>query len=484
MSDGPAKLFLRTLGQGLSLACWRRPRSRVQLIGFGVFLVGCLVALSAFAIQDYLLADKPATFYRDGLYVHASYFLALLIASWLSARVLGRPALWLVLSSLSLVVGVVWTALAIEVSQWFAEAADLQLWSWHVLLAAGGFAALLRTMRFIDDTSPAWRRLMAALVFGLVMAWPWYGQQSAWFWYPSEQEPDPQTTTTVVSAPAFDSNTLLAYQQQLLQGKLESIRAQTPGKVDLFAVGFAGDGSEPGFRNEVEYFARLMAQRFDAHSRTLSLINNPGTVTDTPLATLPNLRAGLAGIASRMDTAEDVLVLFATSHGSQDHVLLVDLDPVPLAQIEPQDLRSALDDAGIRWRVVVVSACYSGGFVDALRDARTLVITAARRDRSSFGCGVDSQITWFGKAFLAQALNQTTDFRQAFAIASKQVRAWELADGETPSIPQMDAGELIGKKLDAWRASLKSAGPVPFMLVQARTPEQPGANLRADTANP
>ncbi len=484
MSDGPVKLFLRTLGQGLNLACWRLPRSRVQLIGFGVFLAGCVFALLVFAAQDYLLADKPATFYRDGLYVHASYFLALLIASWLSVRVLGRTALWLVLSSLALVLGIVWTALAIQITQWFAESGDLQLWSWHVLLAAGGFAALLRAMKFIDDTSPAWRRLLAALVFVLVMAWPWYGQQSAWFWYPSEQEPDNHPATTVVSTPAFDPETLLANQPPLLQHKLESIRAQTPGKVDLFAVGFAGDGSEPGFRNEVEYFSRLMAQRFDARSRTLSLINNPGTLADTPLATLPNLRAGLAGIASRMDTNEDMLVLFVTSHGSQDHVLLVDLDPLPLAQIEPEDLRSALDDAGIRWRVVVVSACYSGGFVDALRDAHTLVITAARRDRSSFGCGVDSQITWFGKAFLAQALNQTTDFRQAFALASRQVRAWELADGETPSVPQMDTGTLIGKKLDAWRASIKPAGPVPFVLVQDHLPGHPGANQRAGIATP
>ncbi len=483
MSDGPARLFLRTLGQGLSLACWRRPRSRVQLAGFGVFLASCVLALSVFAVQDYLLADKPATFYRDGLYVHASYFLALLIASWLAVRTLGRTALWLVLSSLALVLGIVWTALSIQITQWFVESGDLRLWSWHVLLAAGGFAALLRAMKFIDDTGPAWRHLMATLVFVLVMAWPWYGQQSAWFWYPSEQEASNQPAATVVSAPAFDPETVLADQPRLLQRRLESIRMQTPGKVDLFAVGFAGDGSEPGFRNEVEYFSRLMAQRFDARARTLPLINSPGTLADTPLATLPNLRAGLAGIASRMDTDEDVLVLFLTSHGSQDHVLLVDLDPLPLAQIEPEDLRSALDDAGIRWRVVVVSACYSGGFVDALRDARTLVITAARRDRSSFGCGVDSQITWFGKAFLAQALNQTTDFRQAFALASRQVRAWELADGEIPSVPQMDTGALIGKKLDAWRASLKTAGPVPFASAQGRVSEQADTS-QASIGNP
>ena len=73
----------------------------------------------------------------------------------------------------------------------------------------------------------------------------------------------------------------------------------------------------------------------------------------------------------------------------------------------PDDLADALKtNPGIRWKVVVVNACYSGGFVDALRDDSTLVITSARADRTSFGCGADSDITYFGKAFLAEALNQ------------------------------------------------------------------------------
>ncbi len=190
---------------------------------------------------------------------------------------------------------------------------------------------------------------------------------------------------------AFDSESVLYRQPELLRQSIEAVQAQTPGKIDLFTMGFAGDGSEKVFRNEVEYFDQLMAQRFDASTRTLSLINAPDTVDTVPLATLTNLRAALVGVAARMDTSEDVLVLFLTSHGSQDHRLFVGLDPLPLRQIRPQDLRAALDDAGVRWRVIVVSSCYSGGFVEALRDPDTLVITAARADRTSFGCGGGSR---------------------------------------------------------------------------------------------
>ena len=92
----------------------------------------------------------------------------------------------------------------------------------------------------------------------------------------------------------------------------------------------------------------------------------------------------------------------------------------------------------------------------------TLVITAARADRTSFGCGGGSQITWFGKAFLAQALNETTDFERGFALASKQVRDWELAQGETASVPQMAGGWAIRRKLAAWRETLAPAGAVAF----------------------
>jgi len=191
-------------------------------------------------------------------------------------------------------------------------------------------------------------------------------------------------------------------------------------------------------------------------------VNSPGAVGIDPLATLSNLRAALAGIGSKMDGNEDVLVLFLTSHGSENHQLYVGMPPLALDQIEPQDLRSALDDAKIRWRVVVVSACYSGGFIDALRDPRTLVITSARADRASFGCGADSDITWFGKAFLTEALNQTTDFEQAFALASRKVREWELAQSQIPSVPQMAEGSAIAAHLQAWRKDLTPGAALAF----------------------
>ena len=257
--------------------------------------------------------------------------------------------------------------------------------------------------------------------------------------------------------PVASYEDLMYAQPGLIDASLKRLRPQTPGRVDLYAIGFAGDAAEPPFRNEVEYLPKLLAQRFDAAGHTIELINSTKTFERTPLATRTNLYEALAGVAKKMDVEEDVLLLFLTSHGSPEHELYVEMGAMPLDQLEPEDIRDALDAAGIHWRIVIVSACYSGGFIPALRDPRTLVITAARSDRASFGCGNDSQITWFGKAFLTKALNETTDFHDAFLRARQTIAASETRDHEIPSEPQYWAGPMIQQKLDAWRASLASS---------------------------
>ena len=436
-----------------------------------------MLALLLFAVQDWASAPARALPGGDNLAVHAAFLLAVLIAAWLAAQTLRRPALWLTLSCLTLLITTAWTALWLGVEAWQADAGDRQWLAVHLLMSAGLLLALWRMLTYATGGSSAARRFAAMLVLVLTLGLPWYARLDAWFWYPADAQdehgevanpgspsPGPQVPKRAAPPPRpdLDAEALFAAQPVLVREAVARIPAQTAGLIDLFPIGFAGDGEEKVFRNEVEYFAQLMDARFGAQGRTVSLINSPDTLARVPMATLTNLREALDGVAARMDKREDLLLLFLTSHGSHDHRLYVGLDSLALTQIRPQDLRAALDASGIRWRVIVVSSCYSGGFVDALRDPSTLVITAARADRPSFGCGSDSAITWFGKAFLTQALNQTSDFEDAFVIASRQVRIWELAQGQTPSIPQISEGAQIRKHLAAWRAGVAPAAAVPF----------------------
>lgn len=267
---------------------------------------------------------------------------------------------------------------------------------------------------------------------------------------------------------------LLDEDRMRVDAAIAALAPQRPGHIDLYAVGFAGDATEDVFRNEVLHFETLMTRRFDADRRTVGLVNHVDSLLKRPrpLATLDNLRRVLDGVGRRMDREEDVLLLFLTMHGTREHRLYVTMPPLFEEQISPQDLRAALDHAGIRHRVVVVSSCFSGGFVPALRSPDTLVLTAARRDRTSFGCGSESQATYFGRAWMLESLNETTDFIDAMRRARPRIAARERELDETPSMPQMDIGRDIPARLRAWRAGFRPGAPVAFA-----PPERPQTDL-------
>ena len=258
-------------------------------------------------------------------------------------------------------------------------------------------------------------------------------------------------------------------QSGLLARETARLKPRTPGKVNLYAIVFAGDGSQNVFRNEAEYFDKLFSKRLGAEGHVVVLENNPASLTTRPLATWSNLEDALDAVAVKMDVKQDILLLYFTTHGSEDHTLLVDMDPLPLDQIGAGDLPGILAEHPFKYKVAVVNACYSGGFIPPLKNADTMIITAARADRSSFGCGEQSELTWFGHAFLVDALNKTDDFRQAFKLARTQVAAWEKRDNYEPSEPQISEGDGIAAQLAKWRKGFTPGQPVPFTPAPAAT---------------
>lgn len=255
----------------------------------------------------------------------------------------------------------------------------------------------------------------------------------------------------------------VAYAQpRLLHDAVARLGPRVAGQPNLYVIAFAGDGAEDVFRNEAEYAGKLFADRFGATVHPLVLANNPATLESHPLATWSNLESALDALSGVMNKDQDILLLYLTSHGDPEHNLLVDLDPLPLDQIGAPDLAGILDKHRFKWKVVVVNACYSGGFLPPLKGPGTLVLTAARTDRSSFGCGSDSDITYFGRAWLVDALNRTPDFIDAFKQARGEIAQWEQRDRLTPSEPQIDAGAGIADQLARWRTHVTPGPAVAF----------------------
>jgi hypothetical protein len=190
----------------------------------------------------------------------------------------------------------------------------------------------------------------------------------------------------------------------------------------------------------------------------LTLINSRNTVATAPMATRTSIREALKNIAARMDIEQDVLFFFLTSHGSQDHEFTINQNHINLRGLHARELGGMLKESGIRWKVIVVSACYSGGFIDAIKDEFTLVITAARHDRSSFGCADDNDFTYFGQAYFKDALPRARSFEEAFSKAEALVREWEdkdhKAEGkageESYSYPQIYSPAPIAQHLRLW----------------------------------
>ncbi|WP_426702733.1 C13 family peptidase [Rhodanobacter sp. Col0626] len=255
---------------------------------------------------------------------------------------------------------------------------------------------------------------------------------------------------------------VLYAQPRMMRDALARLTPRVAGKPNLYLLALAGDGGEDVFHNEVEYAAQLFARRFGATAHSLVLENNPATLTTHPLASWTNLENALDGLGKVMQPDQDILLLYISSHGSEDHTLLLDMDPLPLDQLGATDLAGILSMHPFKWKVVVINACYSGGFVPSLRHPGTLVLTAARADRSSFGCGSDSDITYFGKAWLVDALNRTDNFIDAFKLARSDIATWEKQDKLVPSEPQIDIGNGIENQLALWRKAIKPGPVVPF----------------------
>ena len=249
-------------------------------------------------------------------------------------------------------------------------------------------------------------------------------------------------------------------QPKVLERELGAVKPGRPGLIDIYFIGIGGFADQDVFMKEIDAVSRLFQERFGTAGKTIRLVNNRKTLSTSPIASVTSLRAALKRVAEVMDKNEDILFLFLTSHGSTTHRFFLELRPLQLEELEPEKLRELLDESGIRNRVVIVSACYSGGFVSSLKEKNTLVISASALDKNSFGCSSEAEWTYFGKAYFDEALRKTHSFVEAFDLAKPVISEWERKEGYVASDPQIALGESIKPKLSklARQLDLQSNG--------------------------
>ncbi|MCU7374792.1 C13 family peptidase [Paucibacter sp. O1-1] len=447
MSEGdeqqPAAAAPGSLGlwwrQGLRSALFRRPDWR----GLRATPTRtALLLLSLLAVQ--LLAERlyiagPASFYWPALWEGWIGTLVLAWACWWlrpRSEEGSSAALFSLLIALALPITLI-TSLVLVPAVRLNWHQQLGPWGWWGLWGAATLwlVAAQWLLLWRSDTT-AWRRWPAGLLVAAAAALPLWVQPSA-HWY---------AEAIVDERPARLRLTqeLLELQPALLERRLQALQAGRSGEVELYSITFAPYAPEDVFRNESALVDGLMQDRFGAQGRSLQLVNHPGTALEHPWATALNLQRAIRQMAALMNRDEDILFIHLTSHGAQDGKLAASLDPLALDEVTPQMLKTWLDEAGIRWRLLSVSACYSGSWIAPLAGPGSLVMSAADAEHTSYGCGKGSELTFFGRAMYAEQLRlHTLSFEAAHAAARPIIDAREQEAGKTDgySNPQISVGE-------------------------------------------
>jgi hypothetical protein len=240
-------------------------------------------------------------------------------------------------------------------------------------------------------------------------------------------------------------------QHKRLTKAIDGLQPQRPGVIDTYivAVGLDADGV---FTKEAIEAGKVLERRYGAAGRSITLAT--GT-KDMPQGSPDGISTILAGVAEKMDLKEDVLILYTTSHGDPNVGLVYQDTGKGLGLIAPARMANLLDDLGFQRRMLIISACFSGVFIPALKNENSIVLTAASSTRSSFGCSASNDWTFFGDALLNNALRKPQGLESAVKEAHSMILGWESGRSFQPSDPQMD----FGSKTSVWLKAIEANMP-------------------------
>lgn len=386
-----------------------------------------------FDVRSFLFGWAPSALLIFGLW---------LVLEWTRQKAIHAApvAAWYLLFTIA-TVPMTLLGIAVRVYQphWWEQGGTLA-WVFYVALWGWLAIAMWRISRAVTRSMlVAASLLVYAVVVQITASW----QISTSAWQPVESYDDEEYASLTLSQEVFET------QQTLLQGSLQAIVPSTGDKRQTFGLIYA-PYDEDVFLRETAMVKQVLEERFGAWGRVVSLVNNAATANEFPWATTRNLERSLQALAKAMDPERDVLVIYLTSHGGADFKLAAENWPLQVEDLTADELRKMLDELGIRHRVIAVSACYSGGWIEPLQNDDTLVMTAADKDHTSYGCGSKSELTFFGRAVFDEQLRKTSSFEKAFEAAVPVIKQREL-DGNKDdgfSNPQISVGSNIRAVLD------------------------------------
>lgn len=244
-------------------------------------------------------------------------------------------------------------------------------------------------------------------------------------------------------------------QHKRLGAAISALQPQRNGVIDAYVVSVGLD-SDPVFAREAGEAAKVLGRRYGASGRMIFLAAGADDQGNgTPQGSPANLATALAAVAAKMNLKEDVLILFATTHGDPNSGLAYRDGDKGAGMIAPMRLANLLDDLGFERRMILLSACYSGIFLPLLTNENSVIVTAAASNRTSFGCAPGNDWTFFGDALINNGLRKPQPFDKATEEAVDLIGKWEVSQKLLPSRPQ----SFVGDKANEWLKPLEVRMP-------------------------
>jgi hypothetical protein len=448
----PTHGWAEWIRQGLRASTLRRVHDLPEGPGAWTMLLLVSAVTAILTGASRLEVDGPATFDLQSWLFGWAPDAFLIFGSWLlltwsreKATHASPVAAWYLLAAIALLpislAGIAIGALETRgyLPQWWSDGGWIG-WAIYAALIVWFIAVTWRVSRAVTRSTGAAASLVLYVLVVLMFA-SWQLQTEEWL--PAETYSDEEFASFELSQENFET------QQALLKDALKEITPSTDGKRNVYGLVYA-PYDEDVFLRESMMVKQVLEERFGSRGRVVLLVNNSATVSELPWATNLNLERSLRALSEAMDIERDVLVMYLTSHGGDDFKLAAMNWPLEVEDLAAKQLRVMLDKLGIRYRVIAVSACYSGGWIGPLQNEDTLIMTAADSEHTSYGCGSKSELTFFGRAVFDEQLRKTLSFERAFNAAVPVIRQREMAEKKDDgfSNPQIFVGKNVRVILD------------------------------------
>ncbi|MGQ0710762.1 MAG: C13 family peptidase [Rhodoferax sp.] len=216
-------------------------------------------------------------------------------------------------------------------------------------------------------------------------------------------------------------------------------------KPRLWVLAAGLNDQSKAFEGDVEGFTSAI-QRINPNAVVLAM-NNPhsGGELKRPFGTRENLQRALQTMGTHMAPGDTALVLLST-HG-HINILANSAGQRDYPRITGEELNAMLAPLQAYPTGVIVSACYSGSLIPALKSPQRWIMTAAAADRNSFGCNFSSTRTFFVEALLQSLDKKPSSVSSWHQMTEKTVQHMETAAGFTRSSnPQLWVGPQVQER--------------------------------------